>query len=74
VQAQANANTQIYSINRMDGAIMTEGSLQGSISDAAYGTLNATVLGNTITPVSLANCPDDASPFVAVRDALVTLP
>jgi hypothetical protein len=68
VQPQADANTQVYSIDRMDGAIMAEGSLQGSISDAAYGTLNPNVLGTAITPVSLANCPDDASPFVSLPD------
>jgi hypothetical protein len=68
VQAQADANTQLYSIDRTDGTIMAEGSLQGSISQLAYATLNPNVLGSTISPVSLANCPDATSPFASLLD------
>lgn len=69
VQGQADG-AQIYSIARSDGSINAQTSLQGSISDTAYGTLNPSVLGATATPVSLANCPDPTSPFLALHDPL----
>ena len=60
-----DSTTQLYSIDRENGAIMSEGLLQGNISEAAYGALNPELLGRTIAPVSLSNCPDDSSPFLA---------
>lgn len=76
VQSRSNgANTHIvYALDRADGSIMAEESLQGDVSDAAYGSLNPALLSSTASPVTVANCPDDTSPFVSVQDPLAALP